>query len=396
MTAKRKKDTLFAVCTPGLEPYTTLELRGSGLLPSAPDQDYRKGNKPHGVGDESGGVEFRGRLKAVYLANLTLRTANRVLLRLGEFYAASLPELRHKAGQLEWERFLVPGRPVMIRVTCHKSRLYHSGAVSERIVGAIGDRLQQPSPVQSYSDQEDGAPAQLVVARLYRDICTINVDSSGALLHRRGYRLGTARAPLRETLAAGMLLASGWDNTSPLLDPFCGSGTIPIEAALMARGQPPGANRHFAFMDWPSYDPYLWAECLEETKANQPVSLPPILASDRDSGAIEIAQANAERAGVANDISFSQRVISAIEPAGIGWVVTNMPYGRRVSPNKDLRDLYAQFGNVMRAKCPGWQVGVLSNDLQFLGNIGIDLDTSLSMDNGGVRVRFGRGVVAIP
>lgn len=393
MAAKRKKDTLFAVCAPGLELYTTLELRGCGLLPASPDQDYRKKRTPQGTGNERGGVEFRGRLKAVYLANLTLRTASRVLLRLGEFYAASLPELRHKGGQLEWERFLVPGQPVVIRVTCHKSRLYHSGAVSERIVGAISDRLQQPPPVQSYSEQEDGNPAQLVVVRLYRDTCTISVDTSGELLHRRGYRLGTAKAPLRETLAAGMLLASGWDKTSTLLDPFCGSGTIPIEAALMARGQPPGANRHFTFMDWPNYDPYLWTECLEESIPNPPTSLPPILASDRDTGAIEIALANAERAGVAGDISFSERVISAIEPVGVGWVVTNMPYGRRVSPHKDLRDLYAQFGNVIRAKCPGWRIGVLSNDLRLLGNIGVMLDTSLSTENGGVPVKFGRGRV---
>jgi putative N6-adenine-specific DNA methylase len=334
-------------------------------------------------------------LKAVYMANLWLRTASRVLLRLGEFHAAAFSELRKKAGRLEWERFIIPGRAVAIRVTCRKSRLYHSDAVAERVAGAIADRLGQPSSLVKFDPQSSDKLPQLIIVRLFHDQCTISIDTSGTNLHRRGYHLATAKAPLRETLAAGMLLASGWDRVSPLLDPFCGSGTIPIEAALMARGIPPGGERRFAFMDWPNYDPYLWKECLEESNTGQTAESPPILASDRDAGAIQIAQANAERAGVAEFIEFSCQPISAIEPIGTGWVITNPPYGVRVSSGKNLRNLYARFGNIAREKCPGWRVAILCGDYALLQQTGLQLDTSLTLDNGGIRVKLARGVVTV-
>jgi putative N6-adenine-specific DNA methylase len=179
------------------------------------------------------------------------------------------------------------------------------------------------------------------------------------------------------------------------LDPFCGSGTIAIEAALLARGLPPGGARRFAFMRWPDYTSQAWERLLEEAhdQIHDLAGTLVILASDRDAGAIERARANAERAGVANCIQFSHRAVSAVEPSGRGWVITNPPYGRRLSADKDLRNLYAQLGNVLRAKCPGWQVGILCNDLRLLGQTQLQLDTSLSLNNGGLRVMLGRGVV---
>jgi putative N6-adenine-specific DNA methylase len=192
-----------------------------------------------------------------------------------------------------------------------------------------------------------------------------------------------------------MLMASGWDMTSPLIDPFCGSGTIPIEAALMARGIAPGLNRRFAFMGWPNFDEKLWQLVRVEATENESVVCPPVLASDRDAGAVRMAQENAQRAGVADSVQFTCQAVSAIHPPEKpGWVVTNPPYGLRVSEGKDLRNLYAQFGNVLRAKCPGWQIAVLSSDSMLLGQIGEKLDTSLSLTNGGVRVRLGRGQVS--
>ena len=201
---------------------------------------------------------------------------------------------------------------------------------------------------------------RLVVVRLVNDQCIISLDTSGELLHRRGHRLETAKAPLRETLAAGLLLAAGWDDTSPLIDPFCGSGTIAIEAALMARHIAPGKDRHYAFMDWPAFDLHLWQTIYAEASAAELPAAGQILASDGDTGAIRIAQANAERAGVLADIQFSCRSFSAIEPpAGPGWIVTNSPYGVRVSPTHDLRVLYTHLGDVLRSLCPGWQTGML-------------------------------------
>ena len=371
----------FAVAAPGIEALMAIELRRQGLMPK---------DKTHQIG----GVTFEGELEQLYRANLHLRTASRVLVRLGDFHAASFSELRKKAARLPWEGYLLPGQPVALRVTCRKSRLYHSDAVAERVAGAISDRLGQPLALEKPADEEADLTPQLIIVRLWRDVCSISMDSSGALLHRRGYRLATAKAPLRETLAAAMLLAAEWDRTSPLLDPFCGSGTIPIEAALLARGLPPGRERRFAFMDWPGFNTKLWESLLDASQARLQSKVPTIQASDRDAGAVRIAQENAARAGVAGDIEFSCRAVSAIEPPpGPGWVITNPPYGLRVSANKDLRNLYAQLGNVLRLQCPGWYTAILCSDLKLLGHIGFSLDTSLSLVNGGVRVRLGRGQV---
>lgn len=376
-------DSFFAVTAPGLEALTALELRGLGLLPDAAPS-----------AQAAGGVSFTGDLVALYRANLELRTASRVLVRLGSFYTTSFSELRKKAGYLEWGRYLSPGQPLAIRATCHKSKLYHSDAVAERVAGAIADRLGKPVQVRKPGGDESADPAQLVVVRLADDQCTISIDASGELLHRRGYRQAVAKAPLRETLAAAMLLASGWDGRVPLLDPFCGSGTIPIEAALLALGMPPGRRRRFAFMDWPGYQAKVWQVLLAAAAARTVPERPIIQASDRDAGAVRMAQENAERAGVAHYVQFTCRAVSAVEPPGVpGWVVTNPPYGLRISQGKDLRNLYAQFGNVLRAKCPGWQVAVLCDDPKLLGQMGVGLDSSLSYVNGGINVRLARGQV---
>lgn len=382
-------DSFFAVSAPGLEVFTTLEMRRLGLLPAATS------GEPAATwpGAEPGGVAFEGTRKTLYRANLNLRSANRVLVRLGTFYAASFSELHQTASRLPWERYLGPGQSVAVRVTCHKSKLYHSDAVAERIVKAISDKLGKISPLRKPADDEAENPVQLIVVRLVRDQCTVSIDSSGELLHRRGYRQAVAKAPLRETLAAGMLLASGWDMRSPLLDPFCGSGTIAIEAALMAQGLAPGRNRRFAFMNWPGFDAQIWKSILAESVPTPRVA-PIIQASDRDEGAVRMARENAHRAGVADAIQFTCQAVSAIQPpTGPGWVVTNPPYGLRVSEGNDLRNLYAQLGNVLRALCPSWQVALLCNDPALLGQTRIKLDTSLGLINGGVNVRLARGKV---
>jgi putative N6-adenine-specific DNA methylase len=389
-----KMDKLFAVCSPGLEPYLVGELRQLGLpFQLAPDSD-QTGHTAEGWGrDDAGGVSFAGDLLAVYRANLWLRTASRILVRLGEFRAVSFPELRKKAARLEWERYIKPGQALALRVTCKKSRLYHSDAVAERVAGAISDRLKIAPPIEKFDDKSESAPAQLVVVRLAHDQCTVSIDSSGALLHRRGYRLASAKAPLRETLAAGLLLASGWNCEAPVLDPFCGSGTIAIEAALIAKQWAPGRARRFAFMEWPDYQASAWSKLLADCEPAVNLAPSTIQASDRDAGAIRMAQENAARAGVDDLIEFSCRAVSAITPQGLGWIVTNPPYGERLSANKDLRNLYAQFGNVIRSKCPGWRLSVLSSDVYLLRQIGLKLDASLALVNGGIAVRLGIGQV---
>ncbi len=380
---------LFAVSAPGLEVITRQELANLKISEVSPVDKLSAGE----ADEEGGGVEFEGDTADLYRVNLRLRTCSRVLVRLGDFFAAAFSELRKKASRLPWETYLSPGQPVAVRTTCHKSRLYHSDGVSERIAGAISDRLGQASLNVKFDDTASQTP-QLVVVRLVHDHCTISIDSSGGLLHRRGYRLETAKAPLRETLAAAMVIASGWDSCSPLIDPFCGSGTIPIEAALIARQIAPGKNRHFAFMDWLAFDPRLWAAVLYHAVSEEQACAAPILASDRDAGAIRIAQANARRAGVLEDIQFDCQAVSAINPPhGPGWLVTNPPYGVRVSPSNDLRNLYAQFGNVLRSQLSGWRVGVLCSSDFLIGHAHLGLSGQLRLVNGGIPVTFYLGKV---
>jgi putative N6-adenine-specific DNA methylase len=377
------QELFFAVTAPGLNQIAARELLDLGLQPSQP------------AGKTSaGGVAFAGSLHDLYRANLHLRSVNRVLLRLDSFYAAAFSELRKKASRLPWERWINPGRPLSLRVTCHKSRLYHSGAVAERVAAAIAERLGQPSPIMPFDSNSSEPLPQLVLVRLERDLCTISLDSSGPGLHRRGYRLAVAKAPLRETLAAGMLLASGWDGSASLWDPFCGSGVIPIEAALLARRIAPGRQRHFAFMDWPGFDRHHWQALLQQADANVLERTPHIWASDRDAGAVQMAQANAARAGVAELLSFTQAALSAAQPPpGPGWLVTNPPYGQRITSANDLRNLYASLGNLLCQKCPGWQVAVLCNDARLLGVARLPITRRISTDNGGLPVMIALGKV---
>jgi putative N6-adenine-specific DNA methylase len=365
-------ESLYAVCSPGLERFTAEELRALGLdcAPSAPG---------------SGGVGFRGSLHDLYRANLRLRTAERVLLTLGEFRATKFPELQRKAAGLPWDAFLRPDAVVAWQVDCRRSRLYHERGVAERLAQAVGRPAGR------------GPGAQLVVVRVLDDTCRIGLDSSGEPLHRRGWRLAGAKAPLRETLASALLMESGWQPGAPLLDPFCGSGTIPIEAALAASGAAPGLLRDFAFMGWPGFDRAAWDRLKEQARAPaSPASgaVRGILGSDRDAGAVRAARSNAERAGAAGCVELSCRAVSAVEPPpGPGWVVSNPPYGVRVRGGRDLRDLYAQLGKVLRARCPGWRVTLLCPDPRLLRETGLRLERELPMLNGGLRVKAVSGAV---
>lgn len=380
--------SLYAVCPPGLEALLAGELADLGIFSF---QSPSENNQPQIIAG-SGGVEFPGSEIDLYRANLHLRCASRILLRLGRFHASKFVELARKTGNLTWENYLQKDRPITLRVTCRRSRLYHSGAVAERVVAGIAERLGS-TPLVAEAD-EDRENAQLIIARLVEDECAISLDTSGAPLHQRGYRQALAKAPLRETLAAGILLASGWDLHSPLIDPFCGSGVIPIEAALLAMRIPPGRNRHFAFVDWPGFDPTGWSHLLAEADSltREPAGV--ILASDRDAGAVRMSCENAERAGVAKWIRFSQQAVSAIAPPQQpGWIVTNPPYGVRISHGRDLRNLYAQLGNTLRTLCPGWQVAFLCSDDRLATQTRLSFHEGLSLVNGGIPVKLYRATV---
>jgi putative N6-adenine-specific DNA methylase len=323
-----------------------------------------------------------------------------VLVRLASFEARSFAELERHARKIAWGRVLRAGDAVRFRVTCKKSKLYHSDAVAQRLADAVmrvipGVRAEGGSATEDEIDEGD-EDVSLIVVRLMRDRCTVSADSSGALLHRRGYRRATAKAPLRETIAAAMLAASEWDNTSPLVDPLCGSGTILIEGALQARQIAPGARRHFAMERWPTVAPSLGervrAELAERAKPRADAE---IVGSDRDVGAIAAASSNASRAGVSEDIEVAARSLSAaVFPAAArGWIVTNPPYGVRVGEADRVRDLWAQLGNVLRERVPGWRLAVLSPDISLDRQLRMPLREAASLSNGGIPVRIMLGEI---
>ena len=355
----------WAVTHPGLEPVTAAELRAIGIAPGE---------------SEPGGIAFRTGTAGLYAANLRLRTASRILLRIATFHAHSFPELERHAARLPWSDYVAPGAGAAFHVTSRKSKLYHQRGVAERLATA----LERAVPGAGA-----GGPERFHV-RLFRDQCTVSVDASGELLHRRGYRQAVAKAPLRETLAAGLLLAAGWDGSVPLLDPFAGSGTIAIEGALIARGIAPGLGRAFAFEEWPIFEPTIWREVGEAAEAERLAHAPArVMASDRDAGAVSAAESNAARAGVSADVEIRRGALSSIAPgAARGLVATNPPHGARVGERKRLRDLYAQLGNVLRRACPGWDLVMLSPHAELERQVGLDFRTLAETANGGLRVRL--------
>jgi putative N6-adenine-specific DNA methylase len=401
-SASAPRYELFASTALGLESIAAGELKSLGA----------RGRQ------EIGGVAFAGDLDRLYEANLWLRTASRVVVRLGQFHASTFYELERRAKKLPWSDFLPAAGPVRLRVTCRKSKLYHSDAVAERVFAAISESASRSISVsaEGFNDEpghaehadeaehaedpggESASPtgeevSQLFVVRIVHDEVEVSADSSGELLHRRGYRKEVAKAPLRETLAAAMILASGWRKGEPLLDPMCGSGTIPIEAALLARGIAPGLQRKFQFMSWPTFDENLWNERLEKARDSISPSIERIRGSDRDAGAIQAAARNAERAGVADTIQFSTQAVSGsiaeLEDVakGTGWILTNPPYGVRMGESDDLRNLYARLGTGLKTK-QGWRAGILTSDAALIRQTRLSLVPRFSTSNGGIPVSF--------
>lgn len=389
---------IFAPTAPGLESIAAGELKSLGVR----------------ARQEIGGIAFDGDLDRVYQANLWLRTASRVLVRLGAFHASTFYELERRSKKLRWQDFLPEKGSVEVRVTCRKSRLYHSDAVAERVLAAMSAAASSNVELRAGTSVTDeygvdvadvgadgassaapSAPTQLFIVRIVNDQCEISADSSGQLLHRRGYRQEIAKAPLRETLAAAMVLASGWNGRrgEPLLDPMCGSGTIPIEAALIARGIAPGLRRDFQFMRWSGFDGGLWNSIVDKAQSSVINPTLDIVGADRDAGAILASTHNADRAGVAGDLRLSTESLSGSIAKlddvanGEAWILTNPPYGVRVGESEDLRDLYATLGNALKTK-RGWRIGVLTPDAVLAGQMRLPFRPRFSTSNGGIPVSF--------
>jgi len=402
----------FAVCAPGLEPLVSEELADLGL---------------EVTGTERGGVALRTNLAGLYRANLGSRIATRILLRLATFRARTFPDLFEHTASLPWKSYLPAGTPVAVKAASRASRLYIlkriEAAAAEAIARRIGatpddavapnalplpppgGRGKYPTPPKdmappppgeggggSARDRADALPAQQVLVRLVNNQCTISLDTSGELLHRRGYRLATAKAPLRETLACAVLQLCGWNPETPLLDPFCGAGTFAIEAARWALCIPPGWERPFAFQSWPSFDERTWEALRDEAAAARRATVPaPIVASDRDPGAARMARDNAARAGVGDFLTFETGDFFDLCPEGPpGLVAINAPYGRRIG-HDDLRALYRHVGEHLREHYRGWSYAMLCGNATLARATGLAPDHPLSLLHGGRHVPLVRG-----
>ena len=355
---------IFLVCAPGLEPWLAAEARDGGFAVSS---------------TVPGGVTLRGGWREVWRANLTLRGATRVLVRLAEFRAMHLAQLDKRARKLPWSEWLRPDLPVRVEATCRKSRIYHNKAAAQRLEGALAGA--------GLAISED---AQIVLkVRIEDDLCTVSVDSSGESLHKRGLKVQVNKAPMRETLATLFLRSAGYDGREPVCDPMCGSGTLVIEAAEMALGLLPGRERHFAFEKLASFEPAVWETM--RVSAEPATTALRFRGSDRDQGAVRMSEANAARAGVEAVTEFACVPISeAVPPEGPpGLVIVNAPYGGRIGNKAPLHGLYAAFGQRMREAFGGWRVGLITSEPRLTRTTGVTwAETGPIVDHGGTKVRL--------
>lgn len=352
---------IFCVTAPGLEGFLADEAREAGF-------------DVHGT--IPGGVTLTGDWYEVARANRDLRGATRVLVRLAEFRAMHLAQLDKRIRKLPWADWLRPDRAVRVDATCRKSRIYHAKAATQRVeralVDLLGVEISKTAPVT-------------IKLRIEDDLATFSVDTSGASLHKRGLKQQVNKAPMRETLAALFLRVAGYHGDMPVLDPMCGSGTFPIEAAEMALGLVPGRARKFALANLACNIPTLDPPPEQQTTGLR------FYGSDRDAGAVSMSRANAERAGVDAVTQFDMQPVSEITPPDgpPGLVIMNPPYGGRVGNKKPLYGLYAATGARLKEAFPGWRVGVITSENSLAKAMGLPFEPPGPLvDHGGIKIRL--------
>ena len=337
---------------------------------------------------EDGKVTFSGDAEAIVRANMFLRTTERILLKVGQFKAVTFEELFEKTKALPWENYIpVDGKFWIKKANSVKSQLFSPSDIQSIMKKAMVERLKSVYHVEWF--EEDGASYPVRVAFM-KDEVTIGIDTSGISLHKRGYRQAISKAPITETLAAALIKLTPWRKDRILVDPFCGSGTFPIEAAMMAANIAPGMNRDFLSQEWSGLIPKkVWYEAVEE--ANDLVDLDvetAIQGYDVDESVIAIARENARRAGVDKFIHFQRRPVAQLRhPKKYGFIITNPPYGERLEDKKDLPALYTQIGEVYAA-LDDWSMYLITSYEEAERYIGRKADRNRKLYNGMIRTYF--------
>jgi putative N6-adenine-specific DNA methylase len=366
--------SLFATTQAGLEEVLAGELKGIGA---------------RNIVKATRGVAFSGDLATMYRANLWSRTADRVLLKLDEFDASDRTALYEGTKKITWWDHLSLDKTLSVDAVSHQSEMNHTQFISRVVKDAIVDQFRERKGRRPNVDTQD--PDLRLNARLFENRCTLSIDTSGERLHRRGYRprFGV-QAPLKETLAAGILLKSGFDGTAPLIDPMCGSGTFLIEGAMIAKRIAPGLLRSsFGFMRHPSYKARLWEDAVTEARAlidrEQEVL---ISGSDHSDQAVRTARSAIQGAGVDDLVRLRRTDLGNLKSRHEGMVVTNPPYGERLGEMEALGTLYESLGDVLKQKCKGMTAHVLTGSRYLAGHIGLHPKRRDILFNGAIECRL--------
>ena len=337
---------------------------------------------------EDGRVTFYGGIEAVCRANIFLRTAERILLKVGSFKAVSFDELFEKTKSLPWEDYIpADGKFWVTKASSVKSRLFSPSDIQSIMKKAMVERLKTRYRIQWFT--EDGASYPVRVF-LMKDIVTVGIDTSGTSLHKRGYRPAAGKAPISETLAAALIMLTPWKGDRILVDPFCGSGTFPIEAAMMAANIAPGMNRSFTAEAWTNLvEKKYWYQAADEAEAGINDSIDTdIQGYDVDAEVLRTARKNAEEAGVAHLIHFQQREVKDLShPKKYGFIITNPPYGERLEEKATLPRIYREFGEAFR-RLDSWSAYMITSYEDAQRYFGRKADKNRKIYNGMIRTYF--------
>jgi 23S rRNA (guanine2445-N2)-methyltransferase len=366
---------LFATCARGLEPVVARELTDLGLPAVIPGR---------------GGVHFSGNLRQLYLANLWLRCAIRVLRPVMRTFVAGPDDLYDAVRAIDWAEFLTPNHTIAVDCNVRDSAITHSHYAALRAKDAICDQFMERAGTRPSVDVEE--PMVGLNLHIYQNDAVLSLDSSGESLHKRGYRPIQTRAPINEALAAGIVFLSGWNKERPLADPMCGSGTFPIEACWMAIHRPPGlTRRRFGFQGWLDFDVRLWTELRDSARSDIANRLAtPIAGSDARRDAIIFSHQNARTAGIGHLVTFSVCDIAGWHPPASppGTLICNPPYGERIGEEKDLLPLYRKLGELLQTRAAGWTAAVFTGNPRLAAAIGITPSESIPLYNGKIPCRL--------